>query len=649
MHPALRLANLSTLPASLRVNSSLLVHAIADGIFQRIANRILNRASNPYALAFTASPATVVPLLPVWYLCLDPAGIPTSDVIEAAQDVGRRMDVVVTAAFSLRMIPMLRNAPSGVYPILWARFWPWVSFLHTYGYYLVDLPKREDLYATFAMILVHFQAVQYPDPISSTQGVRVVVGAAWDVLLDAGDPDAIRNISFLLNWDFDKAPPGLGCLQEYLEGTGGGIEHLASMLVKHLSHAIVDGGKKPMSKAGVSNFTAAMAFILRIRDVQEFSESFRAAANRRAIVPALIAGICSLNSVAGEYSNGLYLLIFALNLVGNYTAATPGRIRICEALEAGILRAILLVGCTPRDFGQLDDPQHDNGELDQQLRFALTNSLPPYMVYRSILLDMPGFLVDVEELADTEAFKTCAIYAPWQRLHALVQDRLAFLETFDSAPSVLYKAAIIWSAARYTSSPIFAAVPHVSIYIIARKSARRLIGELGIETIAKSSRRSSAVCTIELSCVPCSTATTSFIVVNLCATNFPMGAKSHAAMLCAFDYMKGPVSVDVRPWPRDSSEMLDHPDEWFHRHYNHGYRAANGKWLLEVHLMAIPNGLKTHWKIMPMRHTDPEIVNGLWSIVGKVSGIPTTDPTFDSTVAAELEPLLVLNPQVIHE
>jgi hypothetical protein len=53
---------------------------------------------------------------------------------------------------------------------------------------------------------------------------------------------------------------------------------------------------------------------------------------------------------------------------------------------------------------------------------------------------MPGFLADVEELADTEAFKTCVIYAPWQRLHALVQDRLAFLETFDSAPSVLYKA-----------------------------------------------------------------------------------------------------------------------------------------------------------------------------------------------------------------
>jgi hypothetical protein len=123
------------------------------------------------------------------------------------------------------------------------------------------------------------------------------------------------------------------------------------------------------------------------------------------------------------------------------------------------------------------------------------------------------------------------------------------------------------------------------------------------------------------------------------------------AQLCyvLFDYMKGPVSVDVRPWPRDPSEMLDHPDDWFHRHYNHGYRAANGKWLLEVHLMAIPNGLKIHWKIMPMRHTDPEIVNGLWSIVGKVSGIPTTDPTFDSTVAAGLEPLLVLNPQVNHE
>lgn len=162
---------------------------------QRVGNRLLTRnahASDTFLFVFSAE--TVLPLLPVWYSNLDTAGIPTPDAIEAAQAIGRRIDAVIMASFSLTMIPMLRKPPTSVYSILWERVWPWVEFLHTYRHHLVDLPKEEDLYATFAMIFVHFQAVQYPHPIASTPGVRAVVGAAWDVLLDAGEPDAIRNI-----------------------------------------------------------------------------------------------------------------------------------------------------------------------------------------------------------------------------------------------------------------------------------------------------------------------------------------------------------------------------------------------------------------------------------------------------------------------
>ncbi|KAJ6536975.1 hypothetical protein B0H19DRAFT_1079370 [Mycena capillaripes] len=62
--------------------------------------------------------------------------------------------------------------------------------------------------------------------------------------------------------------------------------------------------------------------------------------------------------------------------------------------------------------------------------------------------------------------------------------------------------------------------------------------------------------------------------------------------------------------------------------------------------MAILNGFETYWKIVSMRHTSPEIRHKLCAMVRK---IPATDPTFDSMVAAELEPLLAIGLHVIHE
>ncbi|KAJ7500027.1 hypothetical protein FB451DRAFT_1162426 [Mycena latifolia] len=124
--------------------------------------------------------------------------------------------------------------------------------------------------------------------------------------------------------------------------------------------------------------------------------------------------------------------------------------------------------------------------------------------------------------------------------------------------------------------------------------------------------------------------------------------------LVCFDYMDGPVVVNVVPWPSPTSLLEEAmPYDWVARHYNHGYRAAASAGRITVHMMNIPSGMKYHYKIFPLRHTgDPgmEIRNYLWAITQKVAHIDITDPrTYDSLVGEELKPSLAMDLPCIHE
>ncbi|KAJ7652388.1 hypothetical protein DFH06DRAFT_1206012, partial [Mycena polygramma] len=636
MHVALRLENLTSLSPKLKRAASM---TLIDN-FVRLSNSL--DASQLAILV--ASPAQVLALLPVWYKNLDPLGLPTPDNICDAEALDQKIDTVAVAEFSLQVIPVLRNTPSGVYPELWARVWPWIEFMHIHREHLVAPPTKRNLYQTFMKIFVHFLAFGCRKLVASTPGVCAVVGCAWDVLLDSGDDDALRDISFFISWEVVDSR--FGPIDEYLEGMGGGLEYLAGMLMKHLSLAIADG-VTPMSPLRCSHFAAVVYFIHRIMKSEELLERLCDALIPRGIIPALITCIMCLTPVVGERLNGPVILCVAFSFLGRYSTASPGRSHMCEALQAGLLRTVVLVASTDAH----------SEELDSRLDFLLKDALPSYMVYHSILVQMSSFLAEVEEFVRAETFKASPQFAAWQAFHALVQDRLVFIQDFDSRTNVLYKACDNMEC------------DHIRV----KSDLRRCSVCLDLYYCSKqcqaadwrAGHRETCHTFSGLRRLPeeeqCSMKDRAFLRA-LIRRDYVLNRRQihtqqilqwapNPAQLCyvLFDYMHGPVSVSVRPWPRDESEILEHPPEWLTRHSNYGLRAGKSHGLLEVHLMAIPNGSKTHWKFMPMRYTGTEMLDELWTIVHRVTEVPgTADPAFEAAVAVEVEGLLVMDPQIIH-
>ncbi|KAJ7153320.1 hypothetical protein C8R46DRAFT_474392 [Mycena filopes] len=365
-------------------------------------------------------------LLPVWYANLDPAYIPTLDVVDAAQVAGDRIDRALGAVYALRALVMLRDRAEGIHTKLWVRTWPWIEFLHIYAESLIGIPLKPELYGIFVAVFVHFQAFGCQEPVESTPGVRAVVGAAWDILIQGTDEKTLRDVSFFLNFDVRKCRPRR--LKEYAEGTGGGFEHLACLLRRHVDRAVGDP-TIPMAWTGWSHFSSAIGFMAGIKEGQEFRLPFRDALLRQGILGALTAGIISLVPTATEYDAGLNMLTFAFNLVIHYAGAPPGLAWVSELLKSGSLRAFALAVATHQGH----DP------LDQQLRAYIDVLLTPYMVYRSILLLMPRCLSEAEEFTKSNGFKASGIFPQWQAFYNLVQARLTFLQSSDAAPTAAVK------------------------------------------------------------------------------------------------------------------------------------------------------------------------------------------------------------------
>ncbi|KAJ7461206.1 hypothetical protein FB451DRAFT_1498452 [Mycena latifolia] len=592
-------------------------------------------------------PSELVPLLPAFYANLDPTRLPSPDIVDAMQVAGNHSNAVLAGMVSLQFIASLPKLPRGIYPELWPRAWGFIAFLHTYSEHLLGLPSKKVLYGTFAKLFVRFQAFGFCELVCSTPGVRVVLATGWNIFLNS-DGVELQNVSWFINWDPHDSPTG-GHIDEYLEGAGGSLDSLALMVIKHLGHA---AATDKVSERGHSHFTAAITFIWTVKDFEKFASNFGVALRRQGVLRALVAGVCSLNGVTADHKNGVYLLTMCFNLLGIHSTHSPGRTWMAEALQSGLLRAIVLVASS----------QTPDAELDGQLDCFLTKALPPYMVYRSILVHMRACLLEVEDLVKSEAFLASKSFAAWQRFHTVVCERLDLLEIFDSTPGALYKGCDNMACGQLREkSELQRCSICLDVYYCSRqcqaidwRAGHRLNCPLfsGVRNLPE-----------EQQCSKQDRAYMRALIHRDYLANRPqifaaeishMKQNPQELTLVSFDYMNGPVVVDISPWPTHTTlvEVAAMPYDWVARHHNHGYRAAASAGRLTVHMMKIPNGMKYHLKIFPLRHTGQpgrEIRNYLWAIAQKVAHLDITDPTYESIVHEELKPLLAMDLPCIHE
>ncbi|KAJ7635680.1 hypothetical protein DFH06DRAFT_661106 [Mycena polygramma] len=556
---------------------------------------------------------------------------------------GEKLDAVSGALLSFQMIPMLRNTPPGIYAEFWARAWPWLDFLHMHREHLIGLPTEKVLYATFMRVLVHFQTSHSSKLASVTSGVRTVVRCAWDISLEHRDPNALSNLSAFLYTDVSQGDDE-SCIDEYIEGPGGGVEHLASLVARQLDLAIVDS-KLPMARHNFPHFSAALVILARIGSSKKFAAPCRRAMIRRGAVPTLVAGLCS-RSLASAHREGLGMLAIAMSLAANYTTMEASRIPLSQALQAGLLRALVLVAALPL---RQDELTH--------VIFFLKDVLPASLVYRSVLLQMPGLLVELYYPMKTAAFIVSSVFPEWQRFHALLQERLTFLASLDVTPYVLHKGCDNMECGQiHPKSELRRCSTCLELYYCS-ETCQTTDWRAGHRNVCHTFSGFRRLAEEE----QCNVKDRNFLRALLHRDYLAHRRKIYSLQIALwvqdpsqrtyvfFDYLSGPVSVAVRPWPTETTEVIHHPDDWIERFLDHGWRSSQSDGLLELHVMAIHDGSKPYWKIVPMRHTSPDIRDKLRSIASKVAAIPATDPRFTDAVAMELPALLEMEPQIIHE
>ncbi|KAJ7810157.1 hypothetical protein B0H14DRAFT_3480851 [Mycena olivaceomarginata] len=194
-------------------------------------------------------------------------------------------------------------------------------------------------------------------------------------------------------------------MDEFIDGAGGAPADLAATIVRHINHAVGDR-HPPLAADQIFFLLAAANFLGDTTTPHAPNGPYEAALLAHGLVGALVKAICALNTMIPTQTIGPTLLNKLLSLLSQWCLSSPGYPWIAEALQAGLLRAII----------------------------------PPCLVYRSVLEHMPMAMDDVRKLVNTQAFQNSRLCEPWQTFAQVVDNHLTFLSLFLSENYVVYRA-----------------------------------------------------------------------------------------------------------------------------------------------------------------------------------------------------------------
>ncbi|KAJ7508191.1 hypothetical protein B0H11DRAFT_1966840 [Mycena galericulata] len=226
MHPAVNIKSFKSLPPSIRrVAEAACTHNCPLEHVER-ARDFLMRRDVPHSqqLAF----------LPVLFCNLDPAGIPTGEALKVLDRCTR--DTVSRASVSLDGLSCI-FPPVAAGVSLWPRVWPWIDFMDTNWDHLsgVSLRPKFNFYFDFIKFCGWFH--KHPETselMSGTAGFRVLIARTWRFLPAIPEPRRellIGDLGTLIAHSSLRDPHNLS---ELLEGAGGTVDGLASLVVDYL-------------------------------------------------------------------------------------------------------------------------------------------------------------------------------------------------------------------------------------------------------------------------------------------------------------------------------------------------------------------------------------------------------------------------------
>ncbi|KAJ7189234.1 hypothetical protein C8R46DRAFT_1184380 [Mycena filopes] len=408
MHPSLRFSA-KDLPLRLR------------NMARAAANGSLEDLSRLCSAAISVTDRNL--LLPVFYSNLEVEAIPTAAALDADSPPLEVRAPITKAVLALRGIAA-SAMPSSACSEIWPRLWKWTLFLYTYHEQLPPLllshppTDVDELCANFLNAVVSFHHEhRNRELFCATPGFVSMMARAWRVLV-RGISEAplidfgIFQMSYFFSTYLLSEDPRI--LEEFIEGSGGSIQHVAGLVVQHLDRTRRDtvSSQALYSLRGV---------LLLVNDIDEVLLE-RAAAHDDAgpLVAALVhsQAVRTLTTVACELGaspseDSELTRDRCYKLLAQIFDSPSGYRLLPKAIEVGLL--IALASST-----DVDDDRH--------VLMFLNRILPSASVYCMVLSTMPAALDEIAEIEMDEAFLNSKLFPEWQKFRVLSDERLRILE-----------------------------------------------------------------------------------------------------------------------------------------------------------------------------------------------------------------------------
>ncbi|KAJ7156356.1 hypothetical protein C8R46DRAFT_1115779, partial [Mycena filopes] len=306
------------------------------------------------------------------------------------------------------------------YSDIWLRLWPWLKFLHTYRHHL-GLPSVER--RTISLELIFFcdwfsKDSVTADLMNATEGVFAIVMDAWVRMLkspvdESGTPMMHSLCRFLVAVPVDRAN-----LLEILDAMGGATAY-ASLVVKSLDRFLL----QETSPTRVLLVYRLLAFLCSMETTgaeenppTSTSMALAAAGGARALtsVALLMAETYTHDPLAPNF------LMDCFQLLSELTSSPDV---MCQALEAGLLRVILL-------WPNIHTPA---GFQTMWVRRIL-DLLPTATVFHAVASMLATQLQKVVTLAESPKFQNSELYESWARVVTVADRRVALMDEPQSEP-----------------------------------------------------------------------------------------------------------------------------------------------------------------------------------------------------------------------
>lgn len=298
---------------------------------------------------------------------------------------------------------------------VWSSAWEWLKFFDECekrhpGEIRPAAKEFHTLYLTTVSSLG--RDTETLSAIKSTPGVRVLITKSWISVLDdaqTAGPLFGSLCNFLLVHMNFKDPR---TLKEIIEGAGGTVADLATLIVKHIRCAA------PTKMHTVSDEDGfALLAISMLIDNGLFDDAMTDALLAAGIVQCVTTAICALCGPAMEVTEQMIPLF--ITMLARHLSRFPGFPWVKEALDAGLLRAVMLSASRRAPV------------IDVTLLFIVSERLPESLVYHSVLSSLPSALEDAKDIAATPQFRGSPLFRKWTDFVDLAAERLEVMTRFD--------------------------------------------------------------------------------------------------------------------------------------------------------------------------------------------------------------------------